>query len=88
MLLVLFPIQVIARGKIIHQWVKVQSVGVISSNRFRILPEMSPTSRLVAFFVGQEGEVVADSTLLEIDDGLPNKVSEQVVINLNIYLRT
>ena len=36
---------------------------------------MSPSSRLVAFFFGQDGEAVADSTLLEIDDGLPNKAS-------------
>lgn len=69
------PTQVLARGKILSQWVKVQRVGVISSFRFRILPEMSPSSRLVAFFIGNDGEVVADSTLLEIDDGLPNKAS-------------
>ncbi|XP_078346612.1 venom factor-like [Oculina patagonica] len=65
---------VIARGRILSQWVKVQKVGVISSFRFRILPEMSPSSRLVAFFIGDDGEVVADSTLLEINDGLPNRV--------------
>ena len=35
---------------------------------------MSPSSRLVAFYFGQNGEVIVDSTLLEIDDGLPNKV--------------
>ena len=67
--------QIIARGKILDQWVKLQTVGVISSFRFRILPEMTPSSRLVAFFFGQDGEVVADSTLLKIDDGLPNKVT-------------
>ena len=67
--------QVIARGRILSQWVKVQKVGVISSFRFRILPEMSPSSRLVTFFFGTDGEVVADSTLLNIDDGLPNKAS-------------
>lgn len=66
--------QVIARGKILAQWIKVYVVGVISSFRFRILPEMSPSSRLVAFYFGQNGEVIVDSTLLEIDDGLPNKV--------------
>ena len=36
---------------------------------------MSPSSRLVTFFFGNDGEVVADSTLLNIDDGLPNKAS-------------
>lgn len=35
---------------------------------------MSPSSRLVVFFIGENGEVVTDSVLLEIDDGLPNKV--------------
>ncbi|XP_068695726.1 LOW QUALITY PROTEIN: venom factor-like [Montipora foliosa] len=65
---------VIARGKILYQRIKVHSVGVISSFWFRILPEMSPSSRLVAFFVGQDGEVIADSTLIEINDGLPNKI--------------
>ena len=40
---------------------------------------MSPSSRLVAFFFGEGGEVVADSTLLEIDDGLPNKASHNYV---------
>lgn len=65
---------VIARGRILRQWVKVQRVGVISSFRFKILPEMSPSSRLVVFFIGENGEVVTDSVLLEIDDGLPNKV--------------
>ena len=47
---------------------------MISSFRFKILPEMSPSSRLVVFFIGENGEVVTDSVLLEIDDGLPNKV--------------
>ena len=51
---------------------------MISSFRFRIQPEMSPSSRLVVFFFGKDGEVVADSTLLEIDDGLPNKASHGV----------
>lgn len=68
--------QVIARGRILSQWVKVQKVGVISSFRFGILPEMAPSSRLVTFFFGNDGEVVADSTLLSIDDGLPNKASQ------------
>ena len=40
---------------------------------------MSPSSRLVAFFFGEGGEVVADSTLLEIDDGLPNKAGHNYV---------
>lgn len=66
--------QVITRGRILRQWVKVQRVGVISSFRFKILPEMSPSSRLMVFFIGENGEVVTDSVLLEIDDGLPNKV--------------
>ncbi|KAK2565842.1 C3 and PZP-like alpha-2-macroglobulin domain-containing protein 8 [Acropora cervicornis] len=65
---------VIARGKILYQQIKVRSVGVISGFRFRILPEMSPSSRLVAFFVGQDSEVIADSTLLKINNGLPNKI--------------
>ncbi|RMX57629.1 hypothetical protein pdam_00015728 [Pocillopora damicornis] len=67
-------IRVITRGRILRQWVKVQRVGVISSFRFKILPEMSPSSRLMVFFIGENGEVVTDSVLLEIDDGLPNKV--------------
>ena len=52
---------------------------MISGFRFRILPEMSPSSRLVAFFVGQDGEVIADSTLLKINNGLPNKVCFSVI---------
>ncbi|XP_074624283.1 complement C3-like isoform X1 [Acropora palmata] len=67
-------LMVIARGKILYQQIKVRSVGVISGFRFRILPEMSPSSRLVAFFVGQDSEVIADSTLLKINNGLPNKI--------------
>ena len=47
---------------------------MISSFRFKILPEMSTSSRLVVFFIGENDEVVTDSVLLEIDDGLPNKV--------------
>lgn len=61
-------------------------MGVISSFRFRILPEMSPSSRLVTFFFGNDGEVVADSTLLSIDDGLPNKVSHARVHVCKIVL--
>ena len=59
-------------------------MGVISSFWFRVLPEMSPSSRLVAFFVGQDGEVIADSTLIEINDGLPNKVNT-VLLNSSDY---
>lgn len=78
--------QVIARGKVIHQWVKVRNVGVISSFRFRLLPEMSPSSRLVAFFFGKDGEVVADSVLLKINDGLPNKVNHLLEFSFSVSI--
>jgi len=47
---------------------------------------MSPSSRLVAFFFGKDGEVVADSVLLKINDGLPNKVNHLLEFSFSVSI--
>ena len=36
---------------------------------------MSPSARLIAYYIGDNGGVVADSVLLEVEDSLPTKVA-------------
>ena len=42
---------------------------------FRVTPEMSPSARLIAYYIDNNERVVADSVLLKIEDKLPTEVT-------------
>jgi len=41
----------------------------------RVTPEMSPSARLIAYYIDKNERVVADSVLLKIEDKLPTEVT-------------
>jgi len=41
----------------------------------RVTPEMSPSARLIAYYIDTNERVVADSVLLKIEDKLPTEVT-------------
>ncbi|XP_077986835.1 A.superbus venom factor 1-like [Glandiceps talaboti] len=65
---------VITRGKITFQSTVVKEVGVITTLTFQVTPEMSPSSRLVVYYINNQNEVVADSVWLDIEDVCENRL--------------
>nr|BAH22724.1 complement component C3 precursor [Nematostella vectensis] len=66
---------IIARGKILHQDTIVREFGIVTTIRFRATAMMSPSARLIGYYISKTtGEVVTDSILLDVEDELPNKV--------------
>ncbi|XP_077987221.1 A.superbus venom factor 1-like [Glandiceps talaboti] len=59
---------VITRGKITFQSTVVREVGVFTTLSFQVTREMSPSSRLVVYYINNQNEVVADSVWLDIED--------------------
>ena len=71
---VLFFFQVVSRGRILSHNTTDPFDGVFKSWSFRISPQMSPSARLIGYYIDDNGRVVADSILLDIEDSLPTEV--------------
>ncbi|XP_070581805.1 complement C3-like [Ptychodera flava] len=65
---------VVTRGKITHQATVVKEAGVISTLSFRVTSEMSPSSRLIVYYINRQNEVVADALWLDIEDVCENRM--------------
>ena len=50
-------------------------MGVLTTIRFQVTAMMSPSARMIVYYILDDGEIVADSTLLDVDDVFPNDVS-------------
>lgn len=48
---------------------------MFKSWNFRVTAEMSPSARLIAYYIDRNERVVADSVLLKIEDKLPTEVT-------------
>ncbi|XP_078359507.1 A.superbus venom factor 2-like [Oculina patagonica] len=71
----LFSYAVISRGRILsHDTFDDNFKSIIKSWSFRVSPDMSPSARLIVYYFHSNGEVIADSILLKIEDSLPTKV--------------
>nr|ADW08937.1 complement component 3-2 [Apostichopus japonicus] len=64
---------VIARGKIIHDGSS--SVGNIDGYDIRVTPEMIPSARIVAYFIGENNHIIADSVRIEVRRECLNQVT-------------
>lgn len=70
--------QVVSRGRILsHNTTDFDEKT--KSWSFRITPQMSPSARLIGYYIGDNEKVVADSILLEIEDSLPTKVKKTAI---------
>eukprot|EP00794_Sanderia_malayensis_P016274 gene16274-17915_t len=62
-----------ARGRIVDQGTVQRNVGVETSFPLSITADMAPKCRIVVYFERQ-GEIAADSALMDIEDGFNNKI--------------
>ncbi|KAL9988942.1 hypothetical protein ACROYT_G003438 [Oculina patagonica] len=65
---------VVSRGRILSHNTTESFDGMFKSWSFRISSEMSPSARLIGYYIDSNERVVADSILLKIEDKLPTKV--------------
>ncbi|XP_027048067.1 ophiophagus venom factor-like [Pocillopora damicornis] len=65
---------VVSRGRIISHNTTDNFDGMFKSWSFRVTSEMSPSARLIGYYIDSNERVVADSILLRIDDKLPTEV--------------
>ena len=68
-------LQVVSRGRILSHDTTDDFDGMFKSWSIRATPEMSPSARLIAYYIDQNERVVADSVLLKIEDKLPTEVT-------------
>ncbi|CAH1241049.1 C3 [Branchiostoma lanceolatum] len=66
---------VVTRGQVTLQGKIVRQGGVLKTITFRTSAVMAPISRLIVYYINLQGEVVADSTLLEVENICRNKVT-------------
>ena len=76
-LLFLYFFQVVSRGRILSHNTTNDFDGMFKSWSFRVSPEMSPSARLIGYYIDSNERVVADSILLKIDDKLPTEVTKK-----------
>ena len=70
-------IQVVVRGEIVHQRAVSVTMGVLTTLRILVTPQMSPSARLLVYYIRQIGgstEVVDDAIWIDIQDECRNKV--------------
>jgi uncharacterized protein with ATP-grasp and redox domains len=71
----LLSTQVVSRGQIVYNATIDEKIGIITTIFFKVTAMMSPSARLVAYYVHDgTGEIVSDSILLEVEDEFPNQV--------------
>ena len=69
--------QVVSRGKIfLHDTTQFFEDSSTTSWSFLVSPEMSPSARLIGYYIDSNGQVAADSIALKIEDKLPTKVAK------------
>ena len=66
----------VSRGRILSHKTVDSFDGPITTWSLLVSPEMSPSARLIGYFIDSNERVVADSILLDIEDKLPTKVME------------
>ena len=64
----------VSRGRILSHNTTDPSDMVFRNWSFRVTPQMSPSARLIVYYIDNSGRVVADSILLDIEDSLPTEV--------------
>ena len=62
-----------ANGKVVFQGQVNRDLGVVTTVRIRVTSAMIPQARLVAFY-RLNNELVTDSTIMEVEEELPNQV--------------
>lgn len=75
-----FPLiffQVVSRGRILSHNTTDPFDGKFKSWSVFVTSQMSPSARLIVYYIDNNERIVADSILLNIEDSLPTKVSNE-----------
>lgn len=68
--------KVVSRGQIVLDKTINRAFGTITTLTFKVNSMMSPSARLVAYYISKETrKVISDSILLDIGDRFPNPVN-------------
>ena len=70
----------VSRGRILSHSTIDSFDGVLKSWSLTVSTEMSPSARVIGYYIDSKDRVVADSILLKIEDSLPTKVMKKKVI--------
>ena len=73
-MLLFLSFQVVSRGRILSHNTTDPSNMVFRNCSFPVTPQMSPSARLIGYYFDNNGRVVADSILLDVEDSLPTEV--------------
>ncbi|XP_067056513.1 complement C3-like [Acropora muricata] len=65
---------IVSRGRILSHSTTDSFDGMFKSWSFLVSPQMSPSARLIGYYIDNNERVVADSILLNIEDSLPSEV--------------
>jgi len=65
---------VVSRGRILSHNTTDRYDGMFKSWSFIVSSQMSPSARLIGYYIDNNERVVADSILLKVEDSLPTKV--------------
>lgn len=64
----------VSRGRILSHNTTDSFIGPIKTWPFLVSPEMSPSARLIGYYIDSNERIAADSILLDIEDKFPTKV--------------
>ena len=64
----------VSRGRILSHNTTDRYDGMFKSWSFIVSSQMSPSARLIGYYIDNNERVVADSILLKVEDSLPTKV--------------
>ena len=73
-MLLFLSFQVVSRGRILSHNTTDPFNMVFRNWSFSVTPQMSPSAHLIGYYIDNNGRVVADSILLDIEDSLPTEV--------------
>ena len=65
--------KVISGGKIVYE-IKRQIQNANTAFQFPITPKMAPVSRVVAYYINEDGQVIADALLMRVQEKCENPV--------------
>ena len=72
----------VSRGRILLHNTVDSFDGIVKTWSLPVSKEMSPSARLIGYYIDSKDRVVADSILLKIEENLPTKVMKTKVIKM------
>lgn len=75
----------VSRGRILSHKTIDSSFAPVKTWSFLVSSEMSPSARVIGYYIDSNGRIAADSILLDIEDKLPIKVMKPRISKKSVY---